>query len=247
MKWKSWLLASAVAGLMTVNVNASTILGTFSLGGNIIVNGTSTISWSDLANNPGKLTLSDTTGIYAGEDNQDVTVSTLNSSTEPAGNAGFPDMLFLVFPNGAPSLYINIIYPGVDPSTACQSAPAPGQTCTPVLLNGGISPFNFQNNPPPTNPQATATFAFGGDEGPTNTNVTWIANFTSQFNVPFQTVLAQLGSSQNGTVKNTVSAAVTVTGPTATPETSTLSLCGLGLGLVLLARSKSLLSRIPRG
>lgn len=246
MKWKSLLLASAVAGLMTANVSASTILGTFSLSGDIIVNGTSTISWTDPNNNANKLTISNSTGAYAGLDGQDATVETLNSSNEPTGNPGFPDMLFVMFPNGLPSLYINVIYPGVDGSTDCGLTPAPGQTCTPPLPSG-VSPFNFQNNPPPSSPQATATFAFGGDEGPGRTNITWIGNFTSQFNVPFQTVLAELGPNQNGTVTNSVSGAFTVMGPTATPETSTWSLCGLGLGLVLLARSRSLISRIPRG
>ena len=249
MKWKSLLLAGAVAGLMTANVSASTILGSFSLSGGIVVNGTSTITWFNPSNGNAfdKLVISDATGVYAGLNGQEATVETLNSSTEPAGNAGFPDQLFVVFPNGLPSLYINVVYPGVDSSAQCGLAPAPGQTCTPPLPGGAVSPFNFQNNPPPNSPQATATFAFGGDEGPGSPNVTWIGNFTSQFNVPFQTVLAELGPAQNGTVTNSVSGSFTVTSNVAAPETSTLSLCGLGLGLVLLARSRSLISRHHRG
>lgn len=243
MKWTTLLLAGTVAGLMTANLGAST-LGSFSLAGNIIVNGTSTIDWTDPSNVAMKAVLSDTTGIYAGLDGQEVTIQDLSSSTEPAGYAGFPDMLFITFPNGAAPLYLNVIYPGVDSSAQCGTLPpAPGQTCTPALPGGALSPFNFQNNPPPSSPQATATFAFGGDVNHLS-NETWIGNFTSQFNVPFQTVLSQL--STTGTVENTYSASFTVSS-TATPETSTLSLCGLGLGLVLLARSKSLIARMHRG
>jgi hypothetical protein len=56
----------------------------------------------------------------------------------------------------------------------------------------------------------------------------WQGVFTSQFTVPYQSVLASLAA--NGSVTNTFSATFTLS-PNV-PEASSLSLLGLGLGLV---------------
>jgi hypothetical protein len=125
------------------------------------------------------------------------------------------------------TLLIDHIAAGIYPSAQCSSNPAAvGQVCTP---SGSL--FNFVNNPPPPpgGPQATATWVF---QGATNDGQsTWVGNFTSQFNVPYQTVLAQLQAS--GSVTNSYSATFSVTQTqTAVPEPGCLSM--LGLGLVLL-------------
>ncbi len=246
--WKKLLSAAAFAGLISVSLNAST-LGTFNLGGDIFVNGTSTIHWSDEDGVANKATVSEATGIYTVANGQEVTIDDLVSATEPTGTP-FPDTLFIIFPAAdmLNPLQINMIYAGIDGSAGCAAPPSAGpppQVCTPPLPGGAVSPFNLENNPPQNNITSTASFAFSGNLGGATTD-TWFANFTSQFNVPFQTVLAQLGPGGSGSVTNAYSATFTVAAPNATPETSSLSMLALGLGLVLLARFSGLVSRIRR-
>jgi hypothetical protein len=117
-------------------------------------------------------------------------------------------------------------------------APATGQQCTPNNLSAsGVSPFNFVNYPPSPG-QATATFAFAGTEGTSN----WTGNFTSQFTVPYQTVLGDLAT--HGSESNTFSASLDVT---AIPEPNMLPALGLGLAMLLLiARSNGLIAHLRR-
>jgi hypothetical protein len=157
-----------------------------------------------------------------------VTIRNLNTGTEPVG-VGFPAQPFISF-DAAPSLptlNINFIFAGIYSTAACATLPATvGQTCTPSQP-GLPSPFNFVNNPPPApdGPQATATFAMSGV---TNDGLErWQGNFTSQFTVPYQQVLAQLA--QTGSVTNTFSASITLTPAPQVPEAGTMSLLGLGL------------------
>ena len=248
-KWKRLLLAGVFAGLTGAVSNAA-VVGTFNLSGDIFVNGISSITWTNTMGAAGLATVSEATGIYAGLNGQSVTIETLNSGTEPTSapglsGPGFADNLFIVFPaaSGLAPLNINTIYGGVDGSTACSAPPSAGpppQVCTPALPSG-FSPFNLENNPPPTQITSTGSFAFSGDVAGM-TSATWLANFTTQFTVPYQTVLAELGPTGTGTVSDSYSATFTVSSPV--PETSTLSLLGLGLGLVVVLRAKGLIFRV---
>jgi hypothetical protein len=248
------LLATACAGLTSLNLGA-TVIGTFNLGGDIFVNGVSTITWTDNTGNAGKAVLSEGTGIYAALDGQEVDVATLHSNVNQTTNSspGFTDMTYVVFPaifNLQP-LLINTIWAGVDGSADCNlspstTAPPQPQVCTPALPGGQLSPFNMENNPPPDNITSTTTFAFSGDaNGPANTSTTWFANYTTQFNVPYQTILSELGSNFSNTVSDSYSATFTVE-QTPTPETSSIAMFALGLGMILLARSTGLLARLRR-
>jgi hypothetical protein len=241
MKWDKLLLAASF-GLTTLS--ASTI-GTFSLTGDFFVNGTTSITWQNTDGTPDQATISNAGGIYAGLNNQTVTIETLDSATEPAGMP-FPDTLFVVMPSGFEPLLINFLYAGVNGPADCGAPPSagpPAQLCTPPLLSGAMSPFNLQNYPPPDDISSTAGFSMSGDvEG--GSGETWFGTLTSQFNVPFQTLLAALGPDQNKTVTDSYSATFTVS--SSTPETSTLSMCALGLALILAARSRNLISRVRR-
>lgn len=260
MTWRGMLWAAAFAGLTGASLSAAPISGSFNIAGTIIVT-PSTINWEN--NNPpftmGEATIGPSpTGSFAGLAGDKVLITALNNTSEPVGSSGFTDQLFIQFctnlastagctvDTALPSLYINTIYPGIySPAGCAATPPAQSQTCTPTAAGGASSPFNFVNNPPPATPQATATFAFSGDTGPgTSPGSNWIGNFTSQFTVPFQTVLAQLAAT--GSVSNTYSATFTVSPGAATPETSSLSLLALGLGLVLVARSSGVIARIRR-
>ncbi len=225
------LLLGAV--LTTTTLSASPIFGTFNIAGTIIVTAT-TIKWqsndspfpADLARiGPGA------TGSFAGLDGTLVTINDLSSGVEPVA-VSFPDQPFISF-NAAPllpTLDINFIFKGIYSNAACATLPAVvGQTCTPFPP---VSPFNFVNNPPgaPFGPQATATFAFSGQTNDGGLSQ-WFGNFTSQFSVPYQTVLAAFGPGGSGEVRNTFSATITVQ-PTV-PEPGPMTLTGCGLGLVI--------------
>jgi hypothetical protein len=224
------LLAAALLGGLTGTIStAAPITGTFDIAGTITVTPT-LISWA-LASpplTPNEANLATGTGSFAGLGGTNVTIQTLNSATAPVDGAGFPALTFISFDAAPafPNLNINFIFQGIYSNAACGAAPAVGQQCT---VNPPTSPFNFVNNPPgpPLGPQATATFVFTGvtSDGLEN----WQGNFTSQFTVPYQTVLQQLATT--GSVTNTFSATFTLT-PAAVPETSSLSLLGLGLGLI---------------
>jgi len=222
-----------LAALSCISIaRASPISGTFDIDGSVLVTATS-ITWEGTTGVPNQAMIGMTglSGSFAGLGGTTVTVEPLNSSTEPASNSGFPAALFLTF-NAAPSLpplLINMVFPGIYAPAGCAaSPPAVGQTCTPSTATVA-SPFNLVNNPPAGSPQATASWAFSGVTGDGLSS--WSGNFTSQFTVPFQTVLAQLGGS--GTASDTFSAAFTITAPTSTtPEPETLILMVAGFGLI---------------
>lgn len=235
MTLKNVVSAIVVSCFAAMGINAGAISGTFSISGTGIIT-SSTLDWQ--SNNAPFTAMQATigpgaTGSFVGLDGTTVTIEDLNNATEPAGGSFTPE-LFISF-NADPALApldISTIFGGIYETADCTAAPAVGQQCTPNNLSpNGVSPFNLVNNPPPPG-QATATWAFAGVEGTS----TWIANFTSQFGVPFQTVLGDLATS--GSVSNTFSANFTVTAPgtTTTPETGTLTMLGLGLALVGVAR-----------
>jgi hypothetical protein len=236
MRKSKFLLAAVLLAGLSFSLSASPITGTFDIAGTITVTPT-TITWvlNSAPFTPNQATIGPgSTGDFAPLAGTTVTIEDLNSATEPV-NVSFPAQKFITF-NAAPSfptLDINFIYAGLYSSTNCFAAPAVGQTCT---TTG--SPFSFVNNPPgpPKGPQATAGWVFSGVTS--DGLEAWQGNFTSQFSVPFQQVLLDLGTS--GSVTNTFSATFTLAPVSQVPETGTLYLLGAGLiGLSLKLRRRT--------
>jgi hypothetical protein len=205
---------------------------TFDMSGRGTVTAT-TITWNSdaVGNAPDFFTLTAGTGVFstipAGSQES---IQNLNLATEPVGTM-FAPMAFISFPTAPtlPALLINFIFAGIYSSATCGGTPAVGQQCTPPG-----SPFNFVNNPGgPTGVEATATFVFKGVSAD-GAAANWSANFTSQFNVPFQTILAAFAPGGSGSQSNSYSATTTVT-IAAIPEPQTTALVLGGL-LVLLGR-----------
>jgi hypothetical protein len=130
-----------------------------------------------------------------------VTIHNMNFAALPA--------TFLAFDTAPalPSLDITSILSGVYGSGQCALSPAVGETCTPA--SGPYTFLNLVNNPPPAplGPQATMTFVLSGvtSDGLSD----WQATFTSQFVVPYQTLLAQLASTNS--LSSSYAATVSVT------------------------------------
>lgn len=239
------LLATVLGGLMCASLPAAPILsGNFNIAGNITVSnagfngcpaGSLCISWTDppaTAANKADIAGSGLSGVFTTpgfSGNDAANITNLTSPPEIVGGGGFAPQPFMSFNNAGftTTLLVNFLASGIFPPTQCTTTPAAvGQVCS---LPGSL--FNFVNNPPPApaGPQATASWVLSGitgNDGVTGGGSTWVGNFTSQFNVPFQTVLAQLQTT--GSVTNSYSATITVT-PSQVPEAGTLSLLGLGL------------------
>jgi hypothetical protein len=151
-------------------------------------------------------------------------VQPLTNPPESVGGAGFANQLWLSFNPAIGSgvtttLMINNILAGIDGTAQCGLAAAAGQICT---VAGSL--FNFQNV---TATSSTASWRFSGVTG--DGTATWVATFTSQFNIPFQSVL--LGLAINGFQSNTYSGTITLTPTNVTPEPGTLPLV-IGAGLM---------------
>jgi hypothetical protein len=214
--------------MLSAGLHAIPISGTFNIGGTATVTST-TLSWVD--NNspfpPQVATIGPGgTGNFSLLGGSTVNITNLTNPPAVVDGAGIsPPIDFIHFNSplavGFPDLNLNFIAAGIfGPGQCATLPPSVGQTCTPP--NPGGSPFNLVNNPPAGSPQANVTFVFSGvtSDGLEN----WQGIFTSQFTVPYQTVLAQLAA--GGSVTNTYSATFTLT---PIPEAGTMSLLGLGL------------------
>ena len=180
----------ALAGVFTGSLSASTISGTFDTFGSFTAT-SNTISWTNgvVADQATIISNADLTGSFVGLGTTLVTIENLNNATEPVGGAGFAAQDFINFlsPLAAsfPELSINYIAPGLGGSSGCSASPAAGQTCTP-----GGSPFTFQNGSLGGTSSLSFTFSGVTSDGKSS----WTSVFTSQFNVPFQSVLAALAT-----------------------------------------------------
>ena len=227
MSLQAILGSALLSGIMCVGLQAAPLLGTFDIGGSITATATQ-IRWTSFAPvvpdqaDIGSTNLSGSFGALGGTR---VSISDLNTATEPAGTL-FPAQPFISFlsplATGFPTLNINFVYPGIYSPAGCAApAQAVGQTCTPSTATVA-SPFSFVNTFP-GGLNSTASFVFSGVTSDGQSN--WSGIFTSQFGVPFQTVLNQL--SRQGEVTNSYSATFVFT--SAVPEPGTMSLLGLGL------------------
>jgi hypothetical protein len=140
------------------------------------------------------------------------------------------------------ALDLTFIFGGVSGSAQCSAPPAPGQTCTPMIpalvtpANPlGLSPFNLQNL---AGGVSSASFSFAGVARRLSTGESdpFYGVLSSQFTVPYQTVLADF--LRGGFVSTSYSATVSVT-PIPEPATATLGIvAALLLGGVGAIRKK---------
>lgn len=232
------------AALTSVPVLASPIAGSLQLGGSFSI-GATFLNFCNTAlpcpSAPGNWNIPGTgTGDLLppyGDDPNGGMITNLTSVDEPVGTL-LPGngVLFLTFtPSGAlptPDIefYLTQVFGGVGGTASCVAAPAAGQTCTPAgssvtLLNGAGG-----------NSSATITMQGLARRISTDEFSDLQIVFTSQFNTPFQDVLATLAS--GGTVSNTFAASFTAS-IQAVPEPVASVLVGSGLlALGLLRRRR---------
>ncbi len=181
------------------------------------------------------------TGSFASLNNTTGTILDLNEMVQTPGVPFAPLVGFLTFAS-APTIRLDLtsIDVGSFTSTDCFAPPAAGQTCTPpVGFGGGVgtNPFNLNNTTATT---STASITFHGNAVNTTTGETsnFIGVFSSQFTVPYQTLLQDIAAGM--TVSTSYSATVTTTAASTVPEPATMILLGSGLiGIFVIGRKRA--------
>jgi hypothetical protein len=153
-------------------------------------------------------------------------------------NAALPS--FITFA-AAPNIRLDLtsVDPGTFTSTDCFAAPAGGQTCTPGAPFPQPNPFNLSNG---SSTLSVAAITFHGNAVNTTTGETsnFIGVFSSQFTVPYQTLLSQVAA--GGSISTSYSASITATTgpPPQIPEPATMILLGSGLiGIFVIGRKRA--------
>lgn len=216
--------------MMSNKASADALSGTFDMSGIVTITTTTTTWKSDVSPNPADVfTLSGGGGSFGTTDGQNG-ISPLNTTTEPTGTM-FTAQQFITFDvdSSLPKLDIDYIYAGGGGTADCTAPAVPGEMCTPSSL-----PYlTFTDD----SDGSTMTFEFSGVTADGLSD--WTAIFTSQFNVPYQTVLSDFDDS--GSFSNSYSAIVDVTQipPVVTPEPPTWLLLSTALGLAAFWRKLS--------
>jgi hypothetical protein len=227
---KKLILAVFVVGMTGTSLLAGPMpaTGSFSMSGIVTVT-TTNITWeTDAPGNAANLfTLTLGAQTFSDEDGQNQ-IENLTDATEPVGGSGFAGQDFINFLEDSTLADLNIDYiaQGLYSPAGCASPIAVGDTCTPQA-NGMQGLFNFTDT---AGGGSTATWVFEGTEAG-YPNYVWVDTFTAQFTLPYQSVLAELGS--QGYVTNSYSSSLSVY---TTPEPSPLIMVGFGFGLLALQR-----------
>jgi hypothetical protein len=224
--WTAWFAALAlVVSSVAPTIALAVTTGTFNIDGTITLSAAApqirfTGDMSPFPPNKSTIGAGGLSGSFVGLGGTTVTIMPISNPPAVTDGAGFAPQSFLSF-DAAPALGtlpLNFIFAGINSAAACGLPPAVGQTCS---LAG--SPFNFQNTP---GGGSTLGFVLSGISAPTGSN--WIGNFSSQFTVPYQSLLATLQG--GGTLSSTYSATFNVT---AIPEPGSLALVLGGLGILV--------------
>jgi hypothetical protein len=232
---KGWLAIAGMAGLSAFCVSsasAAPITGTVNISGSVAVGGTFIDFQPPVGPPSGTFAVSNTgnSGSFAGLSNTAGTILDIATMSGPLTG-------FLTFAS-APNIRLDLtsVDPGSFTSTDCFAAPAAGQTCTPGAPFPQPNPFNLSNG---SASLSVASITFHGTAVNTTTGETssFIGVFSSQFTVPYQTLLSDIAA--GGSISTSYSASITATSTTV-PEPATMILLGSGLiGIFVMGRKRT--------
>jgi hypothetical protein len=234
--WSKGLVAiagvAAISALCVSSASAAPITGIVNISGSVDVGGT-LIDFQPPAGPPnGAFAVSNSgnTGSFAGLNNTAGSILDIPTMSGPLPG-------FITFA-AAPNIRLDLtsVDPGTFTSTDCGLPAAPGQTCTPGPPFPQPNPFNLSNS---TATLSTAAITFHGTAVNTITGETssFVGVFSSQFTVPYQTLLAEV--SRGASISTSYSASITAT-PTGVPEPATMILLGSGLiGVFVIGRKRA--------
>jgi hypothetical protein len=182
---------------------AGSVFGTLEVGDSSLATGATTFDFLPAGGGTGTFNVGgSSTGTFAPLAGTTGLSKDLNLLAGQPVNNPFLLANFLTFAAAPPvRLDLNFIHAGVFGSASCGAAPAPGQTCTPsfaALVSPanplGLSPLNLMN----TQTGSMASLSLAGvavNVTPPSTAASPFAgSVTTQFGVPYQSVLATLAS-----------------------------------------------------
>jgi hypothetical protein len=152
-------------------------------------------------------------------------MTSLSPANNPVGVTVNPPTLFVTFagPPNDISFYMSTLFNGVGGSGNCFAAAAPGQLCN--LPGSAVTFLNAIGGTSSATISAQGFARHASDAGTGFANATPLSMiFTAQFDVPFQSVIAQF--STNHILTSTYSANFAAS---AVPEPMTMSLVGFSL------------------
>jgi hypothetical protein len=199
----SVVLVSIVLQAGVREAAAGSVFGTLEVGDASLATGATTFDFLPAGGGTGTFSVGgSSTGTFAPLAGTTGLSKDLNLVAGQPPNSAFALSNFLTFA-AAPSVHLdlNFIYLGVLSSAACGVAPAPGQTCTPVIpalitpANPlGLSPLSLLNTPTGSVASVSLAGTAANTATPNTTASPFTGTVTTQFSLPFQSVLATLGS-----------------------------------------------------
>jgi len=169
---------------------------------------------------------------------ESATIGSLSNATYPPGVfVPHPTTAFVSFgTTGDVKIYVNEVFQGAGTAAGCVSAPAPGETCTPII--GGVKSALTLIDLPGNQSTAILNLIGFATDSISGKKYSVSGEFSANFNVPYQTLLAEFA--RTGSITSSYSSSFDFTAVTVPEPGTTGAVLGglLVLGSALTRRMK---------